>query len=354
MKTSLRFIAVLGLFLLIVSFRTDTPPLLPPPSVPTIFEHLESPAVREITLEMDFKTYIRNKRTEEYQPAKLLVKQTDGTTETWDIEVRPRGKMRREVCDIPSMKLRFSEEQLAERGLDTRRTLKMVNTCRNSKGFDQLLLREYLAYRIYNLLTDYSYRVQLVKIKYVSSSGRAPDESYAFILEHRKDLGDRLDATVLADKRVGSNAMGKAECELFTLFQFMIGNTDWYYPSNHNVDLCGQSGGETFIPIPYDFDYSGFVNAPYAVADERLKLRDVTVRYYQGRCRPPEETSETIQLFLDKKPDIMQLVADFSYLDKRSRKHVNKYLKAFYAVVENPKNWEKAISEHCDRWPVPE
>lgn len=320
----------------------------------TIFEHLQQEEYLSITLESDYKKFIKQKKTNDYQPAKLIINRPDGTQETWDTEIRPRGKMRRTVCEIPPIKIRFNEEELKSKGLDKRRTLKMVSLCRNGKGYEQLVLREYLAYKLYNLITDQSFQVQLAKIKYVDTGGKDKgfDESFAFFIEHPKNLADRTESRILESQRFGGNLMNTDEGERFAMFQYMIGNTDWYYFNGHNVEVCGIPGTANLVPLPYDFDYAGIVKTPYAVPHDRLNLQSVTERYYQGYCRSKEETMKTIQLFLDKKEAILSTTKNFPYFAKYSRKSTYKYLAKFYKILEKPKKRKAYILEHCDMWPI--
>ncbi len=321
----------------------------------TIFQHLQQDAYLDITLESDFKAYIKNKKKNVYQPATMRVGKSDGSEETWEVEIRARGNMRRKVCNIPPIKMRFSEEQLEQRGLDKRSTLKMVVSCRNSSAYEQMVLREYLIYKLYNIITDHSFRVQLAKIKYVDTNGKGAgfDESFAFFIEHPKDLADRTKTELLEGGRFGASLMNTDAGERFAMFQYMVGNTDWYYFNSHNVEVCGIPGTPDLVPLPYDFDYAGLVRTPYAVPLDKLKISSVSERYYQGYCRTKEETMETIQLFLDKKGEILKMAEEFPYFDKYSKKYVRKYLNNFFKIIENNKVLKRHILNHCDLWPVP-
>ncbi len=357
MKTTTSILSILS-FLLFFQFPCIAQQVEEPvkPAVKTtIFEHLQrEEGYLSVVLESNFKNLIKSKRTNDYQSAQLKVIKADGSEEVWQTEIRPRGNMRRTVCDIPPIKIRFDESELKSRGLDKRRTLKMVILCRNGKGFEQLVLREYLCYKLYNIITDHSFRVQLARIKYkdTKDEDRGFDESFAFFIEHPKNLAERTAAELLKDQRFGSSMINTDAGERFAMFQFMIGNTDWYYFSGHNVEVCGIPGASDLIPLPYDFDYAGFVRTPYAVPSDKLPIQSVVDRYYQGYCRTEKEMMATIQLFLSKKKEIMDTATTFPHFTKYSKKHVTKFLKKFYAILENPKKRKKAILEHCDMWPV--
>jgi hypothetical protein len=350
MKKPLLFIALFWVGLFFITYQANAQST----QKPTIFQYLQEKEVKQISLELDFDQYRRGQQTDDYQPAKISVLHADGTVETWDIEVRPRGNMRREVCNLPPMKFRFSKKQLKKRGLHPENKIKMVNLCRNHERYEQMLLREYFAYRIYNAITEQSFRVHLVRVKYLThGGGSAPiDESFAFFIEPPESVAERNGLVYLEEDPERAQLMSDDLSERFAFFQYMIGNTDWIYFQPHNVKFFRDTLSHLSIPVPYDFDYSGIVNAPYAIADKRLKIRDVTVRYYQGRCRTTAETQQTINLYLEKKEEVMLMACEFPYFNKRSRKKLLKYLSSFYTTIEKRKRWRKAITAHCDKWPI--
>ncbi len=323
-------------------------------SVNSIFKTLQREDYVQMTLELDFKGILRQKRAKEYKPGKLSYEDKYGMSQTWDIEVRTRGNMRLQVCSLPPLKLRFSKKDLAAKGLSKHHTLKLVLCCRDAKGFDQFILREYFAYRLYNLLTAQSLNVQLAKLKIIDTGGdKAPSENFAIILEDDDEMAERCNGKILSSKIISSRMLNTDECERFSLFQYMIGNTDWYVYSAHNIKMFGETGTSVPIPIPYDFDYAGLVSTPYAVPHDQIPISHVSERYYQGFCRKEEDTRRTIQLFLDKKEEIMTYAAQFPYFNKRSRKYVLKYLGSFYKTIENPKRVKREILQNCDRWLKP-
>ena len=55
------------------------------------------------------------------------------------------------------------------------------------------------------------------------------------------------------------------------MFQYMIANTDWSTTFLHNAKLIQLNDTKKYIPLAYDFDMAGFVDAPYAVADPSLE-----------------------------------------------------------------------------------
>lgn len=309
------------------------------------FESILRDDTLAMKLESDFKALQKNKGTKDYQPAILYFTDNTGKKTSLEIEIRPRGKMRRRLCDIPPLKIR-----LPGKGEDPR-TLKMVTFCKDSPKYEQYLLREYFAYKLYNMLTDVSFRVQLVKMYFKDTNGEdAPSESFAILIENEKDLVKRVNGFTLPDGAAEPDNLRTQEVEIFCLFQYMIGNTDWFPITSHNLKILGLDGKNYPVLVPYDFDYSGLVNAPYATSDKRLELVDVTNRYYQGMKRETSETLQTFGLFLSKKADVMGFCEKFPYFDGKSRKHVVKYLREFYEIIEQPRRYKQEILKHTDLW----
>ena len=137
----------------------------------------------------------------------------------------------------------------------------------------------------------------------------------------------------------------------------MIGNTDFSpikgvpgEPCCHNYVLL--AGGESkMLAIPYDFDVTGIVDAPYAVPNPRFHLRNVKQRMYRGRCANNEYLDESLQLFRDKQEAIYDLVNSDSVpgLSSRSIKTTRRYIDEFYATIDSPKRVERYIVDKCLR-----
>ena len=90
----------------------------------------------------------------------------------------------------------------------------------------------------------------------------------------------------------------------------MIGNTDFSPVAGppgedccHNYVLF-KGEGANITPVPYDFDQSGFVDAPYANPNPRFKIRSVKQRVYRGRCGNNSQIPDTLQQFQDKRAEI--------------------------------------------------
>jgi len=133
----------------------------------------------------------------------------------------------------------------------------------------------------------------------------------------------------------------------------MIGHTDFSPIAGpedeeccHNADLFAGAKGSVY-PVPYDFDMSGMVDAPYAVPNERFKLRSVTDRLYRGYCLHNAHLPAAIQAFKDNREALYALIDNEDALTKRTAKSMRRYLDSFYKVIDNNKAVDRKIIRDC-------
>jgi hypothetical protein len=116
----------------------------------------------------------------------------------------------------------------------------------------------------------------------------------------------------------------------------MIGNSDYSVAGRHNIKILGMPGfgSQGYTPVPYDFDYSGIVDAYYAIPGDKLGIKSVTERYYLGPCSDEPLLRSTIEYINQHREDILQMVNDFEYLDIKKRKQVFNYLEEYFDLAE--------------------
>jgi len=226
--------------------------------------------------------------------------------------------------------------------------------CDDSSRYEQTVLREYLAYTLLNTLTDLSFRVRLLQITYVDSEGREDEQTrYAFLIEHKNRLAKRLDRKDLEIERTTVSAIQADQLNLTSLFEYFIGNTDFSpiagAPNRgccHNYVLFGNDV-DPIIAIPYDFDQSGFVNAPYAVAPEQFRIRSVRQRVYRGRCENNQYIEQSMKTFRENRDALYAMVSRQEGLDERVRERIVRYIDAFYEIIDDPRDVERKIIDKC-------
>lgn len=304
----------------------------------TIFDMLVRPGeVLDITITTDLKSLIEERRTEDFQDAKLIYKDLNGNEIIKDMEVQPRGKFRRRVCDFPPVKLKFPKKKLEAAGLNREfNDLKLVTHCIDEKSIgNEYLLREYLAYELYSELTPNSYRVQLVKITYEDSEGRMGKiKRYGFIIEDTDEMAARVGGLEFEQMNVSADSISVKDENIMSLFQYMIGNADFNTVMLRNVKLVKPESGGKSIPVPYDFDFSGLVNASYAIPQGDMGLTSIRDRLYIGNPVSQETMRGTLGYFLAKKSSLLGKVENFTLLSRDARIDITNYLKTFFESVE--------------------
>jgi hypothetical protein len=283
----------------------------------------------------------------------VVVKGESGRLVEVPIEVNTRGRFRlqRTVCTDPPLRLRFQDSIRAGTVFDGQGRLKLVNHCQDNETYWQNLLEEYLAYRLYNVLTDLSFGVQLVRVTYVDASGeREPLTRTAFVIEDEDLLAERLGGRLLEMESTLPNQFAPEQLSLMYLFHYMIGNVDWGTTASHNIKILEMDGD--WYPVPYDFDWSGLVEAPYAVPNRLTEPHHDSVRerLYWGVCMPDIDYQGSFARFLAAKEEILNLVRSVPELSDENAREALGYLEGFFAVLEDPAVAEAQIIQACRPW----
>jgi hypothetical protein len=280
----------------------------------------------------------RTSKNEYILKAEIKTTLQDKTKVDDSLAVEVRGNFRLKHCYLPPVKLIFNYYKGS--AFHDLKKLKLVNVCKITENYDQYVLKEFLIYRIYNLLTPKSFRVRLINLNWVDSADSGNVIStHAFLLEDIKNVANRNDCSVWMKSYVQQEATNHQQMTLLSLFQYMIGNTDWSVPGMHNIRLISsihESHSSPFA-IPYDFDWTGFVNADYAYPDERLGIKSVKDRLYMGYRQDFTELKNIFEIFIQKKVLIYSLINNFNLLTSSSKGSLINYLDQFYKTINNQK-----------------
>ncbi|MCO6475148.1 MAG: hypothetical protein J5I94_00935 [Phaeodactylibacter sp.] len=301
----------------------------------TIFNELEREGALQVELELSLSVLQSNVNNGEEQPALFRFTDKQGRAQEWNVEANVRGRFRRRVCDFPPIKIDFSKKGLEARGLLPYDDLKLVTHCQEGEEGEEAVLREYLAYKLYSKLTPLNYRAQLVEITYIDTDSDTRFKKYGILLEDTDELAARQNSEE-CEECYGLDASRIDQDVYLThaMFQYMIGNTDWSLAMSRNLKIMKPLDGGDYWIIPYDFDFSGLVNANYAVPDQNVGQRFVGERVYMGEKSGRSQLEETIRFFQSKKEELLQCVEEFSLLDKGSRREVARYLERFFDSLE--------------------
>lgn len=297
----------------------------------SIFDEMNYTEVLEMELEVSMDNLLANRRDNNNYEAKLRFTDKNGQLQSWNTKVSLRGKFRRMKCaEMPPLKLKFKKNDLSAAGLSTSNDLKMVTQCvEDEKEAKELLLKEYLTYKLYNQITDYSYRVQLVKVSYKDVNSGKSKNQWAFLIEDTAQMRDRLSAQKIDKKESFDVANINSEIEqTAAVFQYLIGNHDWGVVNQRNIKIIRK--GTDIYTIPYDFDFSGIVGAPYARANSALGIKTRKDRVYLGLDQSLFNIQEQLEVFKAKKSALFKTIKEFKLLNHSARKDMISYLELFY------------------------
>jgi hypothetical protein len=228
-------------------------------------------------------------------------------------------------------------------------SLKLVTHCWASATFDQYLLREYLAYRIFNLHTPRSFRARRATVTYVdTATGRQVAARPGIFIEDDGDVAKRVGGRVVDLPRTQFSDLDPDATTTMAILQYMIGNTDYSIYVLHNVKLVQTPvPGRRLIPVVYDFDMSGLVNTHYAGVDPKLGIASVRDRLYRGPCRPLNEIEPLLAVFRAKHDEVLALYDTIPELNQGSRKDARSFLEDFYQTISRPDRVKKAFVDDC-------
>ncbi len=334
---------------------------------PTPEEYAELAALAELAplfqshepIRMTLRTdidWLRDERNDSVEvEGTLTFIDLDGSLVVRPVDVRTRGNFRRNKsnCNFPPLRLDFPTRQMEGTVFEGQDKLKLVTPCHDGRdSYQNYVFDEYLAYRTLNIITPQCFRVRLVEITYEDINGEYDTRTkYAFLIEDEDAMGARNLAT-LEDANQFHPARTNGDFSvLVAMFNYMIANTDWSPVFFHNVKLMRTQDAQ-YLTVPYDFDFSGVVNARYATVDPSLGIRRSTQRLYRGFCREELVYESAVATFRDTRDEIAELYQNFGTLgheqfDSEDAEKSLKFYEKFYEVVDDPEEFEDEILDDC-------
>jgi hypothetical protein len=282
---------------------------------------------------------------------------TDPNGQNLPISLALRGITRRssETCDFPPLRVDFTAPPPATSLFAGQKKLKLVTHCRNSPTFQQYVLLEFAAYRMYNLLTPMSFRVRLANIDYRDASGRPIVSRIGYFLEDLSDVAHRNGLKVVhAGERIPVSYLSPADAGRYALFEHLLANHDWSMRAGpvgkdccHNAELVGVAAPGATIPIPYDFDFSGYVNAPYATPPAELDISDVRQRVYRGYCIHNPSVVAAAREMRALHPQIIGVLSQVPGLEPATQQRASAYLERFFADIATDADVGSKVINRC-------
>jgi hypothetical protein len=311
----------------------------------------------EIRIEAPLSQLIRERPDKDYLDGKLSYADAEGVAHSFDLKLRTRGKYRNQkrTCVFAPVRLNFRKKQVVGTEFAGQDKLKLITHCKsNSNRHEQLVLKEYLAYRSLQVLTDKSFGARLLRITYVDSDNELDTITrFGFVIEDADDIGDRINLAPAKVPKISYEDLDRQQSNLVSVFQYMIGNTDYSMirgPLNanccHNIGLFVDNDG-LYTPIPYDFDFAGMVNAPYAEPNPKLGISSVRVRFYRGRCDNNELLPGTVAYIKEHETEILGLARELDGFEENYQQDVIRYLNVYFERVSTPQNIERYLARKC-------
>ena len=303
----------------------------------------------EITVRVksDISGLISNNFTDENFTSAQIIFKINGEDILFDSKINTRGNFRRDTsnCDFPPLKLKFKKENIKNTILHGNSTIKIVTHCKSEiPEFEQFIMREYMTYKIYNIITPFSLKVKLVSIIYEDINGSSqPITKSAFLIEDIDHLAKRNKMKEY-EKVINYDSLNRENAIQLSIFQYMIGNSDWIVQMSKNLKFV--SDGESIIAIPYDFDYTALVGTDYSL-DGNSTFLSTPERDYKGACFTTKDLENDIIKYKDKKKEIMKLISSSKVLDYNSKQHMKLYISEFYRILNSESKLAASIQENC-------
>lgn len=315
-------------------------------------------SVLKIRIEAPFKDLTRKAaRSTDPYPATLILEGDAPEQLAFTLSARGKSRRNRNLCAFPPLRVSFDEKPDAPSIFDGQKRLKLVTHCRSSSSYQQYYLLEYTAYKLSNALTPYSLKVRMAEIDYVEAdTGKVVASKFGFFIEDTDDAAKRNDMKEIDTPDIDVVQLAPVAAARYALFQYMIGNLDWSMHNGpdgndccHNTKLIGATAESQsdLIPLAYDFDYSGLVDAPYAVAPEELRISSVRTRRYRGFCTHNDETRAQAALIRENRQAFYDAVKAIPALSDRNQRSTEKYLDKFFDDIESDERLEKRLLSAC-------
>lgn len=306
--------------------------------------------ILDLTLRGDTRSLFRDRGTNPaYHPMEISYVEADGRTVTLPLKVKTRGNFRRQRsnCFYPPLLLNFPKSKVPDDCLFAgQNKIKLVTPCRG----EEYVVREFLVYKLYNLLTEKSFRARLIRVTYeATKKGKDTEPLYGILLEDEDQMAKRNDSRILKRNGVRPDKTDPASFLPMAVFEYMIGNTDWSVQFRHNVKLLPDENTRMLATVPYDFDHAGIVNTPYARPAPALKMRSIRERRYRGYClEDPAELEPVLARFNELREDFYRVYTECLMLDEKYIRNTIEWLDEFYETINDPEAVAKAFSYPCD------
>ncbi|MDH4090518.1 MAG: hypothetical protein OEV74_07710 [Cyclobacteriaceae bacterium] len=294
---------------------------------------------------------VKGEKIDTVYTSSMLYYKSDNNS-AWDsiqIDLRARGEYRRRECYYPPLRIKMKKKNTKGTVFEGNKSLKLVMPCKQVKD-NSLILREYLCYQMFEPITKYTFNTRLVNIDFTDDNSKKVKnvQIVGYFIEDDDLVAKRWNGKVMENLNLHPKALEDSNALRHDMFQYMVANTDWSTTFLHNAKLIQLNDTKKYIPLTYDFDMSGFVDAPYAVVDASLGIGSVRERLYRGFCRSDDVTQAIRSEFIHKEPEIMGAIKAYeSSFSPKEYSGIIKYMEDFFETFKSDAGFKKEIIDKC-------
>lgn len=303
----------------------------------------------DLKLGFSFKDVKKSDKETAVSQEWLHFKDKSGEWDSLKVELFARGNFRKDHCFFTPLKIKIDKKEREGTVFKGNKTLKLVMPCQNNKTADDLTIKEYMIYKMYEEVSPYHFHTRLVNLTITDRSGKQEKsfEIKAFLIEDDSEIADRFAGVMKKDVQLNPYRFKDTVSIRQDFFQFMIGNTDWSTVVQHNIAVM-QLANKDYIPLCYDFDMSGLVNAPYSTVNPLIPINSVTERYYWGVCRDESLFQNTREYYLSIENNIWDAYGKLSpMLSPNEQESTKKFLTAYFDILKEDKKFKDNIFSNC-------
>jgi hypothetical protein len=245
------------------------------------------------------------------------------------------------------MRIKIKKSEAKATLFQNNKSLKLVLPCQYGKTYNDLVMKEYLCYKMYEPLTPYIFNTRLLNLALTDQRGKQTKtyEVTAFFIEDDDVVAKRFNGKA-TDQDVHPNLLNDTCTLRLDFFQYMIANTDWSSSFQHNSKTIRTAQG--YYPVAYDFDMSGFVNPPYATVSETLPISNIRERLYRGYCKDEQVTQYVRREYIKSMPDVLEVLDRYkTYFSEAEWAAMRKYIQEFFDVLTNDDVFDRKILKAC-------
>ena len=266
------------------------------------------------------------------------------TNKEIQVSLRARGNFRRKHCYFTPVKIKIKKSDALNTIFSDNRTLKLVLPCKNNRDKNDNILKEFIAYKIYEIISPYYFKTRRLEVDYTNQKNKKGINYNlaGFLIEDDDKVAKRFDGKIVK-RKISPLAMDDFNSVNLSFFNFLIGNTDFSSAHQHNGKLLFHK--KKIIPIPYDFDLTGWVKPKYGLGITNRLGYSFEERNYIGFKRGKNIYSKVRNHYLRLKEKIFNTVelyeSEFEY--KKSYNLMMDYLRGFYEILEDDKLYDNLI-----------